>query len=248
MKQTKLIMGMPVTVEIIADKSSAKQAAAMGAVFDYFRAVDKRYSTYKPNSEISRINRGLPMSDWSDEMRGVLRLCQQTKRVTDGYFDIEYQARLDPSGLVKGWAVNNAARQLAAAGFQNFYVEAGGDIQVHGHSSEGRPWRVGIRNPFNRREIIKRLAVSREGVATSGTYIRGQHIYNPKKPDATIDKVKSLTVIGPNIYEADRFATAAFAMGPAGIAFIQAKKGLEGYMVDADGQATFTSGFERYVI
>ncbi|MGH7193526.1 MAG: FAD:protein FMN transferase, partial [Candidatus Saccharimonadales bacterium] len=82
---------------------------------------------------------------------------------------------------------------------------------------------------------------------TSGTAIRGQHIYDPHRPDKPIEEIVSLTVIGPDIYEADRFATAAFAMGKAGIGFIGSLDGFEGYMIDAAKQATFTDGFEGYV-
>ena len=96
-----------------------------------------------------------------------------------------------------------------------------------------------------KREIIKVIYVSDEGVATSGTYIRGLHIYNPKdhKP---MDKIVSLTVIGPNVYEADRFATAAFAMGLDGINFIEKLPGFEGYIIDKGGVATVTTGFNKY--
>jgi thiamine biosynthesis lipoprotein len=97
------------------------------------------------------------------------------------------------------------------------------------------------------REIVKVLAISNRGVATSGVYIRGQHIYNPKASGQLPTDVISLTVIGPNIYEADRFATAAFAMGEAGIRFIERLEGFEGYMIDQQRRATFTSGFTRYL-
>ena len=107
---------------------------------------------------------------------------------------------------------------------------------------------MGIRNPFNMAEIIKVLRVCNEGVATSGTYIRGLHIYNPKSQGELVTDIVSLTVIGPNIYEADRFATAAFAMGREGILFIERLRGFEGYMIDDTGEATLTSGFEEYVI
>ena len=92
------------------------------------------------------------------------------------------------------------------------------------------------------------LVVTDKGVATSGTAIRGQHIYDPHNPDTSLQDVVSLTVIGPNVFEADRFATAAFAMGKRGIFFIQQLPGFEGYMIDASARATFTSGFERYVL
>jgi thiamine biosynthesis lipoprotein len=117
---------------------------------------------------------------------------------------------------------------------------------VAGNHSHGQPWRVGIRNPFNTNEIVKVLAVSDCGVATSGSYIRGQHIYNPKNKGQPLAEIVSVTVIGPTIYDADRFATAAFAMGRAGIRFIEQLEGFEGYMIDRRGLATFTSGFARY--
>lgn len=243
MKQTKLIMGMPITVEVVDSDSTL----LLADVFGFFRGVDKRYSTYKATSEISRINRGLPRAEWSTEMRKILYLCDLTKQQTDGYFDIEHNSKLDPSGLVKGWAIWEAAKRLRKHGAQNFYIEAGGDIQTNGRNAEQQPWTVGIRNPFNRDEIIKVLRAENKGIATSGTYIRGEHIYNPHQPDTPPTAVQSLTVIGRNIYEADRFATAAFAMGKEGIDFIERTDGLEGYMVDDKGIATLTSRFQEYV-
>jgi len=154
----------------------------------------------------------------------------------------------DPSGLVKGWAIQAAADLLLNRQLTNFYIEAGGDIQVDGHNADDEAWRIGIRSPFHRDEVIKIVAVKSQGVATSGTYIRGQHIYDPHQPSARLEDVQSLTVIGPNIYEADRFATAAFAMGRRGIEFIEALPGFEAYMIDASQIATLTSGFGRYVV
>jgi thiamine biosynthesis lipoprotein len=238
-------MGMPITVAV---EDAHAKPDILDQVFVYFAYVDETYSTYKPTSEVSRINAGLPRDQWSAEMKHVLALCEQTTTETNGYFNVWRQGRLDPSGLVKGWAIDRAAAILRELGFQNFYVEAGGDIQVSGHNAEGQPWRVGIRNPFDRQQLVKVAGVTTEGVATSGTYIRGQHIYNPLQDNAEIHDVASLTVIGPNIYEADRFATAAFAMGAAGIQFIESLAGLEGYQIDHNRKATYTSGFERYVV
>lgn len=236
-------MGMPITVEIVDDRA----ADAIADTFSYFTAVDARFSTYKDDSEISRINQGLPKAEWSEEMQQVLALCAETKQYTNGYFDIRHSGKLDPSGLVKGWAVLQAAEQLAARGYTDFYIEAGGDIEARGHNEHGEPWQVGIRNPFQIEEIIQVIALQDQGVATSGTYIRGQHIYNPHAAGQTIEEVRSLTVIGPTVYDADRFATAAFAMGRAGIAFIERLDGFEGYMVDDTKTATLTSGWETYV-
>jgi thiamine biosynthesis lipoprotein len=242
-KKTEIIMGMPITVEI-TDQFVDEY---FPAVFNYFRKVDRRFSTYKKNSEISQINNGLPKEKWSKEMTAVLDLCERTRIDTNGYFNIGHDGNLDPSGLVKGWAVANAANSLLKKKVVNFYIEAGGDIQVHGLDAHHNPWTVGIRNPFDVNQIIKTIIITTEGVATSGTYIRGQHIYDPFSPGVAINRVKSLTVIGPNVYEADRFATAAFAMGEKGIGFIESEPGLEGYMVTDDKLATYTSGFEGYL-
>src|SRR2546425_4618494 len=245
MKQLQLLMGMPITVEVV-DPSVTE--ADIENVFAYFRAVDATFSTYKEDSEISKINRGeLCEEEYSDEMKTILALSEQTKQETHGYFDIQHNGSADPSGIVKGWATLQAAYMLKEARFTNFYIDAGGDIQVSGKKG-GNSWRIGIRNPFNRKEHVKVLAVTDKGIATSGTAIRGQHIYDPHHLQTPLLDIVSLTVIGPNVYEADRFATAAFAMGKRGIYFIEQLPGFEGYMIDASARATFTSGFERYVL
>ncbi len=236
-------MGMPITIEI----TDEAKAADLELVFAYFSKIDKQYSPYKKTSELSKVNAGLPRAQWSDEFKDIIALCEQTKRETSGFFDIERNGKLDPSGLVKGWAIQQASEQLLAAGFTNFYIEAGGDIQACGSYQKGTAWTIGIRNPFNVDEIVKVIRVRDLGVATSGTYIRGEHIYDPHTDFHVVQTVKSLTVVGPNIYEADRFATAAFAMGEGGIGFIEGLDGFEGYQIDANRVATYTAGFEDYV-
>ncbi len=217
-------------------------------VFTYFAYVDDHFSTYKPDSEISRINQGaLAIGQASRDMRTVFALAEDMRLETDGYFNIAHEGKIDPSGLVKGWAISNAATMLRDVGCENFYVEAGGDFQAAGVNAESRPWRVGIRSPFNTAEIVKVLEIRDRGVATSGTYIRGQHIYNPVTGGPTDPEILSTTVIGPDVWQADCYATAAFAMGRDGIEFIESLEGFEGYIIDSDGQATFTSDFRRYV-
>ncbi len=237
-------MGMPVEVRIPTGTQ-----AAFEAVFNYFSVVDERFSTYKQDSEISKINAGLlPTEQWSDAMREVFMLAEQTKQETKGFFSImRPDGTLDPSGLVKGWAIRNAARLIEMMGYGDYFLNVGGDIQSHGVDEEGQPWTVGIRNPFKRDEIVKVLMPQGRGVATSGSYIRGDHIYNPHRPAESIREVVSLTVVGPDIYEADRFATAAFAMGREGIQFIEGLPELEGYMIDVEGMATMSSNFNAFV-
>ncbi len=245
MKQTRLLMGMPVTVEIV---DGGANDAIFDEVYAYFTHIDETFSPYKATSELTAINRDkTPRESWSEEMAMVFLLAEETKQATGGYFDItKPDGNYDPSGLVKGWAIWNAAKLIEKRGFRNFYVDAGGDIQAQGRNAEGEKWSVGIRNPWNADETVKTVYVTNEGVATSGTYIRGEHIYNPKAGGAAANEIISLTVVGPNIYEADRFATGAFAMGRDAIRFISSLQGFEGYMIDKDRVATMTEGFARY--
>ena len=237
-------MGMPITIDIVGATSEELHDAA----FAYFESIDRRFSPYRQDSELSAMNTGsVPFEKLSDQMREVLDLAERTRRESDGYFDIRRpDGRLDPSGIVKGWAIRNAAAMLADRGACDFYVDAGGDIQAAGSNADGAPWGVGIRNPFNQNQIVKVLYPRGAGIATSGTYARGQHIYDPHAPGRVLDDVVSLTVLGPDVLEADRFATAAFAMGAAGIGFIEELPGVEGYQIGRDGIATMTSGFNRY--
>jgi thiamine biosynthesis lipoprotein len=244
MKQTRLLMGMPIAVELVG----AEDTNLFELVYGYFQHIDETFSTYKDSSEISKINAGLPKEQWSTEVQTVLDLCEETKQFTNGYFDVYHDGKLDPSGLVKGWAINNAAELLQQKGLKNFCIDAGGDMQVSGANEQGEPWRIGIRNPFNREENIKIVSLQNEGIATSGTAIRGQHIYNPLDPNQTSSEIASISVIGPDVYHADRFATAAFAMGTEGLRFISSLEGFEAYLVKSDQMAIMTEGFDRYVI
>lgn len=236
---------MPITIEIV-DASATE--AIFDKAFEYFTHIDEKFSTYKETSEITAINKGkLPEERWSEEMRMIFLLCEETKRQTGGYFDIKTPSGdYDPSGIVKGWAIWNCAQLIKKGGFNNFFVDAGGDVQTHGKNAEKDPWAVGIKNPLNQQENVKVVYVGEEGVATSGTYIRGLHIYNPHNKNAPVSEIVSLTVIGPNIYEADRFATATFAMGVQGLHFIEHLQGFEGYMINKEGMAAMTGGFEKY--
>ena len=246
MRETRIIMGMPISLAVL---DNHVRQADLDAVFNEFTAVDAQFSPFKDDSEISRLNRGEISKDaLTPRMREVFALCEKTKSETKGYFDIaKPDGTLDPCGMVKGWAIRNAARQLAGMGFENFCVEAGGDIQCHGVNDEGGEWTVGIRNPFNAEEIVKVLTPKGAGVATSGNYIRGDHIYNPHTGKYGSDDVVSLTVVGPDVLEADRYATAAFAMGREGIYFIERLPGLEGYEINTAGIARMTTGLEKYL-
>lgn len=241
---TAHMMGMPVNLRITDHDAAVEHA---NAVFGYLLQVDRRFSTFLPESETERINREeLHISDASPEMRTVADLCEKTRLETDGYFNSRYGGRFDPLGVVKGYAIEQAAKLLESRGLCNFFIEAGGDIQTSGCKARGEKWRVGIRNPFERNGIISIVELSGEGVATSGTYERGRHIYDPVHRRIA-DSVASVTVIAESVCDADRFATAAFAMGSEGIQFLQRMPRIEGCVINLDGTALCTGGFERFL-
>ncbi len=244
-RRTWLEMGMPVTVAIVDDSATEDDLDAIAA---FFAHVNQRFSTYLATSEVSRFNAGLlSRAELSADLREVLRLSEETRVLSHGYFDIACGDGIDPSGLVKGWAIQRAADLLHDRGFDDFFVDAGGDIQTSGLNPQGAPWRVGIRNPFDRNAVVKVLAISNSGVATSGTAIRGAHIIDPTRNAPVESPLVSLTIVAGTILDADRIATAAFAMGRAGLTFAAELQGFEAYGIDKDGNAFRTPGFDRYV-
>ena len=236
-------MGMPITVEIVTDDSLARRAIA--AAFDEFHQTDETFSTYKDTSEISRINRRkLARAEASLEVREVLSMCDELKLKTGGYFDIDHNGKIDPSGLVKGWSIGRAAKRIEQLGIHNYYIEAGGDITLSGHNEAKKPWRVGIRNPKNETDIVKVFEMPGGSICTSATYARGEHIYNPftGKPAR---EVQSVTVVGPDVAIADVLATAVFAKGSAGVA-MASEFGYEAYVILKSDKAVFTDGLRKY--
>jgi len=242
MKVTEGIMGMSVAIEVLDECDGSD----IDEILDYFHQVDETFSTYKKTSEISKINRKeLRIEDASPEVKKILRLCEETKSKTHGYFDIYVEGIIDPSGLVKGYAIAEAAKRFIKKGYKNFYIEIGGDVAIYGLKN-GQKWKVGMRDPRDRRLTKGVLHLTNVGIATSGTYERGMHIYDPIRKKLAND-VESLTVIGPDVYEADRFATAAYAMGKKGIDFLDTIDGLEGYMITRDGKEFLTENFRNFM-
>lgn len=246
MRETRIIMGMPITVDVVdAGFGNLVRDAML-----WFEAVDAKFSTYRADSEISRFNRSeILEASLSAEVQEVFALARRTQDEAQGFFNMrKADGTVDPSGIVKGWAIHKGAQMLCDGGAENFFVDAGGDIQTHGLNEDGEDWRVGIRSPFHLSEIIKVVAPRGQGMATSGSYIRGNHIWNPHAPRETLSDVVSISVLGPDVLEADRFATAAFAMGANGIYFIESLPGFEAYQVNASGVATQTTNFGDHVL
>jgi FAD:protein FMN transferase len=251
------IMGMPIIIEV---RDPDVDPAALDRAFDWLRWVDATFSTYKPDSEICRLNRGeLALVEAHSDVRAVLARCEQVREETGGYFDARAPfllqpaggegspaptaAPVDPSGLVKGWSVERAALILEAAGALNYYINAGGDIRVRGRPVITQPyWRIGIQHPLQRDRIAAVIAAADLAIATSGAYERGEHILDPhtgRPPSGVL----SVTIVGPDLALADAYATAAFAMGEAGPPWTARLRGYQAMTIRADGVVLSTMGF-----
>lgn len=209
--------------------------------------VDELFSTYRPDSQISRLDRGeLPLEACDPDVPRVLRACAVAARETGGWFSDRPQGRLDPSGYVKGWSIAEASRLLRDAGSVRHSVGGGGDIQTAGGPATGQPWRIGVAHPLRPGMLAAVVAGRDLAVATSGTAERGAHILDPHtgRPATAL---ASLTVVGADITRADVWATAGFAMGPDCLARIEAVDGLEAFAVLPDGSRRWTSGFPAHV-
>ena len=239
-------MGTAISLDL---RGPSVPPTAVDAAFDHLRDIDARFSTYRGNSEISRLRRGdLSLDASSPDVREVLERCDSLRTLTLGYFDIRAHradGKLDPSGFVKGWAVEAAAAILDAAGAENFCLNAGGDVIVRGEADQGRPWRIGIRHPESPDQIATVLEARNLAVATSGCYERGAHVTDPATKQGP-DGLLSMTVVGPNLSEADAYATAAYAMGRAGLAWVATLSGFAGCAITSERRLVWTEQFARY--
>lgn len=241
-------MGTAIVIDLV---DPAVGDAAVEAAFDHFRDIDARFSTYKPESEISRLGRGeLTEQGCSADVRDVLALCEQARTQSDGYFNVRYRdmpGALDPSGLVKGWSVSGAAEILDAAGARNYSINAGGDVLARGDVQPGKAWRIGVRNPWDARTMACVIKAHDLAIATSGAYERGQHVIVPhtRRPP---EGIASMTVVGPDLTWADTWATAAFAMGIRGVEWVARElDGYEACAISTDRQLIMSAGFERFM-
>lgn len=237
------IMGTAISIDL---RDPGVDAELVEAAFEWLRQVDARFSPYKPDSEISRLGRGeLTVEDCHVDVGKVLSLCEDLRGETGGVFNAwswRADGRLDPSGLVKGWAVERAAELLERASARNFCINAGGDIVVRGNPEPGRAWRIGIRLPRQATALAAVVRATDLAVATSGAYERGDHILDARN-GLPSPGLLSMTVVGPSLTLADAYATIGFAMGNAGVAWVAGQRGYSPYAVTREGRVRYTDRF-----
>lgn len=194
--------------------------AEVESVKKFVHGVDEDFSTYKDGSFVSRLRRGeISIADCPADVQEVWRLCEAARDLTGGAFDPWAVAGgFDPSGYVKGWAADRVASSLVAAGCENVQVNAAGDLTLRGgvvEKSVAGPWKIGVVNPDNRQEVLRIFEIHDGAIATSGTYERGAHIFDPTAGTIAIG-AKSATVLGPDGGLTDALATALMVAGEDG--------------------------------
>lgn len=245
MRHVEHVMGTAVTIDIADPLPSETLRSLVEQTCAWLHEVDARFSTYKDDSEVCRLDRGeVRLDDCSPDLRTVMAACESLRERTGGYFDAYATGRLDPSGYVKGWSVEVASARLAEAGSVNHCVNAGGDVRSRGRPAPGRPWRIGIRHPWQADKVCWVVAGTDLAVATSGTYERGPHVIDPKTGEPAL-ALRSVTVTGPDLALADTYATAGLAMGRGGLGWLAglAASGYESAVVTEDGEAFRSDGF-----
>jgi thiamine biosynthesis lipoprotein len=238
------VMGTVVSLDVRGD---GDHAAGIRDAVAWFHEVDRRFSTYRADSEVSRYGRGELAEDaLSADLREVVGACDRITAASSGAFDARRDGRFDPSAYVKGWSAERAGAILRSHGCEDWSVNAGGDVRVSSSSTARAPWRIGIQHPFDRDATAMVVQAHDLAVATSGRYERGDHIDDPRQGSAAT-AVASTTVCGPDLGLADAYATAAFVLGADGPAWVAGLPDYECWTVLDDGHVLATEGFPRVV-
>jgi thiamine biosynthesis lipoprotein len=216
--------------------------AAIAAACRVLRHCDAVFSTWDSGSPVSRFRRGeVTAGQMPPEFAEVLAECQAAKEASGGWFDPwAMPGGFDPTGLVKGWAVERALAVLRGAGLPGALVNGGGDVAVFGSPADGRRWRVGIQHPW-RADALACVVEVGAAVATSGPYERGAHLIDPAT-GRPASRAASATVTGPSLTLADALATAVAVGGDEALAVVAGLPGYAGYLIRPDGSEADTGG------
>jgi thiamine biosynthesis lipoprotein len=211
MHHVEHVMGMPVSFDV---RDPDADPAALREAIGWLHDVDATFSPFRDDSVVCRLERGeLRLADTPADVRFVLDRCDELRAATGGAFSVRARGTLDPSGFVKGWAVDRAAAILTGHGLRDLCVTAGGDVVARGGALPADRWRVGVQHPHERLAVAAVVEVRDGAVATSGLLARGAHVVDGRTGAAPTGLL-SVTVTGPDLATADAWATALLAMGP----------------------------------
>jgi thiamine biosynthesis lipoprotein len=231
------------TVFSIDIRDAGNWSTAVAEVVEWLRQVDATFSTYQSNSAVSRLRRDeIALADCPRDVGQVLQACDIVTAETGGYFTAFPGGKLDPSGYVKGWAIERASEMLRRQGSHNHAVNGGGDTQCAGERAPGEPWRIGLVHPLIPGQLTAVVALRDGAVATSGITERGAHVINPMTGQPAIE-LASISVVGTSLTRVDAYATAGLAMGSKALQWIETLDDYEGLVVSGTGRARWSRGF-----
>ncbi len=240
------VMGTVITTSLFDDEGfSVADAEEVAAESDrWFHHVDDTFSTWKPESPLSRLRRGeVRLDDVPADIRTVLELCRHTRTMTGGWFD-PWAAHdgVDPTGLVKGWSAQEALRHFTSGPARGVIINAAGDIATLGGPTAGEAFRIGIADPRHPEQLWG-VAEVRGAIATSGLYERGRHLWNPRTGTTEV-AFASASVSGPDLAIADAWATALMVGGESAFERLEGTPNYEGLAIRDDGSGASTSEFQ----
>jgi thiamine biosynthesis lipoprotein len=245
-------MGTVVTFDIYEGRGKlhSKLGPFLEEAIEVLHEANRVFSTWIDDSPMSLVRRGeLPVSKAPSVIGTVLDECDRARTLSRGWFDPwSLPGGVDPTGYVKGWAASQALKVFECANVGGAIINAAGDIASLGGPLAGEPFRFGITDPNNPHRLAG-VMESPGAVATSGSYERGAHLYNPFTSDF-ITRTSSATVVGRDLGLADALATALCVGGMELMATIESLEGFEGLIIDANGVMSMTSRFplvESYV-
>ena len=240
-RRVEHVMGMPISLALRGTHTRDDRAEeAWQAALAELRWVDAVFSTWRPDSDVSRVGRGeATLAECDPAVAEVVRLGEDACVSSHGAFDVwrtdvDGVRRLDPSGVVKGWAVERAVAPLLALPGTDVCLSAGGDMVCHVADSDGEPWAVGIEDPHDPSRLVARIPVRRGAVATSGSAHRGGHVVDART-GVPSTALASVTVVGASLTSVDIDATAALALGVDGPGWLRSRL-RTGMVVWADGR------------
>ena len=244
-RHAERVMGTVVSFDV---PFSARRDGSLDEAIRWLHWVDRVFSPYRPDSDVSLLARAeVDVDGCVPEMAEVLTACAFVSDLSGGYFTAAPGGQFDPSGYVKGWAVERAAALLSRAGSADHLVNGGGDVQCAGGRGAGGPWRVGIADPLRPGRLALVVSATDCAVATSGTAERGPHILDPHTGQPA-SGLASITIVGPSLALADACATAAFAMGPARARdWTESLEGYAAFAITDAGDTWQTPGFGRHI-
>ncbi|MGN6199304.1 FAD:protein FMN transferase [Humibacter sp.] len=246
--RTDQVMGTVASIHLIVDRSASSEDAALPeelevavrACFDELHDLDRVFSTYRPDSDVSRLRAGeLDLASADPRVALVHGACVEAKQATGGLFDAWHQGWFDPTGYVKGWAIETTAERalrplLGCAGVHAVGLGVGGDMQLYTAPGSDWSWRVGIADPRRVGEVVATVEVHTGAVATSGTAERGSHIVDPRTGSPALS-VASATVVADGATDADLWATTAVIAGFHDLSWITAPRVQSGLVVSPTG-------------